>query len=619
MVSKDSQHEVTLSRRSQLVTELRFDDESEICIQSKANIISALMDRDDEPSPLKKIRITLNSCEKYPDDNLLSNLLKMEEVSIGKLEDGNLGLEICNLEGLLMKIAAAEDLRLKTLNVTSRSQFHRDRVEHTFPYWNINHHWQHQNGPLVGIVSKIPQEIYSAALVKLERTNLKYLLRGHTVEGLLSQIATSPTVRLKSLPACLDYSSVPPHVFAEALIKIENVSLTDTTSPQLKSLFQKISSVESSTLRLRSLKMSSDLRNVPDSSLAASIIRLEKLQLSSGCRLGISQLQSVFKKIGDCPAMSLTSLTISWDDDTRFISVPTDVLVRALSRLEEINFSESPTPFPQLRGIFSMISGTEDSSLRRLTIGAKLSSVMPEVLMQAVAGLEAVSLSHSQLSAAQLNEIFFLVAYRGFCQLRRISLAGTCMASVPADVLVRAVPRLEEIDLANTGLTTAQLNAVLHQMALNEFGRLRRVSLAGNDLNSVATADLARAVVNLEDVSLAQTNLTSHHVEAVLRRLALQQRPRLKRLDLSLNDLGDLGLYYSNLLPTSVCRLVELDLSKTSLTGKQLREIFCLVAERKCPRMKRIFLGNIELEQVCKSLRHRAARNENVELQYRDK
>ena len=193
------------------------------------------------------------------------------------------------------------------------------------------------------------------------------------------------------------------------------------------------------------------------------------------------------------------------------------------------------------------------------------------------------------------------------------------MASVPADVLVRAVPRLEDIDLANTGLTTAQLNAVLHQMALNEFGRLRRVSLAGNDLNSVATADLARAVVNLEDVSLAQTNLTSHHVEAVLRRLALQQRPRLKRLDLSLNNLGDLGLYYSNLLPTSVCRLVELDLSKTSLTGKQLREIFCLVAERKCPRMKRIFLGNIELEEISKSLRHRAARNENVELQYRDK
>ena len=103
VVSKDSHHEVTHSRRSQLVTELRFDDESEICIQSKANIISALMDRDDEPSPLKKIRITLNSCEKYPDDNLLSNLLKMEEVSIGKLEDGNLGLEICNLEGLLFK------------------------------------------------------------------------------------------------------------------------------------------------------------------------------------------------------------------------------------------------------------------------------------------------------------------------------------------------------------------------------------------------------------------------------------------------------------------------------------------------------------------------------------
>merc|ERR1711988_1052683 len=140
------------------------------------------------------------------------------------------------------------------------------------------------------------------------------------------------------------------------------------------------------------------------------------------------QVQSIFHEITNCANLQLTEQDISFND---LSSVPVDVLVNAISRLETVNLTGTHLTPDQTQGIFQKIANCENLKLTELGIRYNnLSSVPADVLVKAISRLETVDLRRSQLVPAQILAIFTLVAERTSSTLRELNLEDNDLSCV---------------------------------------------------------------------------------------------------------------------------------------------------------------------------------------------
>ena len=147
----------------------------------------------------------------------------------------------------------------------------------------------------------------------------------------------------------------------------------------------------------------------------------------------------------------------------------------------------------QANHIFAAIGGDVNGKRRSLgEVGGE------EGLVRAVSKLEVVDLSNSDLSSSQLAHL--LASLSPSSKLKRLSLASLPLSSLPSALISSSLLHLEEVDLSYTDLTEEQLSALLDPQSLP--GNLRRLLLSFSDLSSLPPATLAQACTALQDLHL---------------------------------------------------------------------------------------------------------------------
>ena len=193
-------------------------------------------------------------------------------------------------------------------------------------------------------LSSVPPLVLTKALVKLEEVLLSSnQLSREQVVFLFNEMLTSTELRLRKLKLHnIDLSPIAPEDLSAALLRLENVDLSDTklTEPQVQALL--FHTAQTPELKLRSLRLFSEetsnpsLLRVSPSDLARALVRLEKVDLTSFI-LTPEQGKAVFKAIVSSPSLKLRRLTLVAGVYLLFARRCEDYISEALARLETVN------------------------------------------------------------------------------------------------------------------------------------------------------------------------------------------------------------------------------------------------------------------------------------------
>jgi len=229
--------------------------------------------------------------------------------------------------------------------------------------------------------------------------------------------------------------------------------------------------------------------------------------------------------------------------------------------------------------------------LKEMEVWADLSSVDPELLAQAVTQLEEVWLQRTSLTPQQVTAI--CTAMTGNSQLKTLHLSFNNLSSVDAGILAQAVTQLEEVELCCTFLTLQQVTAICTSMTGNS--QLKTLNLAANDLSSVDADILAQAVTKLEEVKLADTDLTPQQVEAIY--AALDISCKMKILRIGANNLSSVD---PDVLARVTNKLETVNMRDTHLTEQQMTRI--LTKSLLTTNLKKLYMeGNGQVdEELCR-------------------
>ena len=112
------------------------------------------------------------------------------------------------------------------------------------------------------------------------------------------------------------------------------------------------------------------------------------------------------------------------------------------------------------------------------------------------------------------------------------------LSSVPADVLAKAISRLESVDLRRTDPTPDQAQSIFTKIADCEHLKLTELEIGWNNLSSVSADVLAKATSRLKTVGLTRTDLTPEQVQRIFQKIANCGNLKLTKLQFSQNNLS---------------------------------------------------------------------------------
>ena len=202
----------------------------------------------------------------------------------------------------------------------------------------------------------------------------------------LEQVAQSPVLNLKKLKLDgLDFSSVDPGVFSQALVRLEQVELFGNllTEEQWLQLFQLMATTRQ--LKLRSLRLAiassvgdpylnnaliRSLALIPPGVLSQALVRLEKLVIY-GYMLDPPQVKALFKAIVQTPELRLRRLTAHFCMWSFVGKRMKHYISEGLVRLETVDIVGLGSCFePKVAdAICKKILATEELTLRSLKMG----------------------------------------------------------------------------------------------------------------------------------------------------------------------------------------------------------------------------------------------------------
>lgn len=294
IVDRNNYQEVTETRRIQLVSGIRIEDDTylgHILEHIAAGDFPQIRSLDTSNLPA--------SNETLLDVNVLTGtLLRLERCRMKTLT-------AAQCESLFAAMLDCEDFKLKTLYVTE------------------------------GEFSGVPLNILIDGLIKLEDTNIAGFLDDHQLNSLFHQMSLSPVVNLRTFNIGGDsvssaaVSSVPPHIFSSALVRVEQVTI-DTTlglaEEQTATLFDLIST--SHNIKLKRLRFIGDFSDIPPALICNSVVALERCE--DHCSLHSDQLLNIVEKIGcDCGLKELALAARNSETS----SVPSEIISVAVERL----------------------------------------------------------------------------------------------------------------------------------------------------------------------------------------------------------------------------------------------------------------------------------------------
>jgi len=296
---------------------------------------------------------------------------------------------------------------------------------------------------IIKLVSRIEFEVVSR--------NKKYL---RTFERLIRAVVNNELSQLKTITTRTtgfryDLSSISPELLSQAVVRLEECDLNDSklSSEQVKAVLEKI--IDTEDLKLKRFFCFLNLLKIPADLIMKASIKLEGTNVYSSLDSGLDWI----KFVAESPIMKLKSLV------THTYGVPPDVLAAALVRVE--NVKAVVRSADQSLALFTKIVTSERIKLRKLdTRFNDLSHISSHTMAEAVVRLENVNLTETSLTPDQVQSIFTKISNCENLKLTELDISDNILSSVPADVLVKAISRLERVNMSNTSLTRDQVTAI---------------------------------------------------------------------------------------------------------------------------------------------------------------
>ena len=216
-----------------------------------------------------------------------------------------------------------------------------------------------------------------------------------------------------------------------------------------------------------------DLSAVEPSLLARAVNGLEEVDLNT-TELTVDLVGAVIDGVTKANSR-LKKLNISNNEMMSLVTKPSNLIARALNRLEEVEMAYNKLSTKQLETIFSAIQ-EKKSNLKKIKISCiDLSSLDPCSFSSAISRLEEVKIDGTEVTTKQVEGILFFLKFEIFPALKILDLSDNDLSKIDPDMLAKAVNKLEEVVMNDSQLTLKQIEAILTE------------SLVGTSLNSLAT------------------------------------------------------------------------------------------------------------------------------------
>ena len=276
--------------------------------QQVTAIFLRLAEAEAEQLKLTKLTIWSNDLSAVPPQTLAQAAVRLEEVSLFMTT-----LSPSQVSVLLRTMLQTADLRLRCLDICDND------------------------------LSWLPLNVLVEAVMKIEEINLynTHLTQQH-LESLITSIAQQEEVKLKKLDLRYnDLSSLSSETLSLAVSKLEEISLdnTDLSQRQIISILTRI--IEQDT-KLKHLELGrNNLSSVPLDLLTRALVKLEEVSLSD-CQLSPLNITAIFITISERKELTLKSLDMR--ENERLSCVPDDVLSSLRKRITWLYLSEESAP-----------------------------------------------------------------------------------------------------------------------------------------------------------------------------------------------------------------------------------------------------------------------------------
>ena len=186
--------------------------------------------------------------------------------------------------------------------------------------------------------------------------------------------------------------------------------------------------------------------------------------------------------------------------------VDPELLAEAVTGVERVNLYGTNHSNPQMDSLFTRI--LQGSKLKKLLIGdLAMRNVDPVMLAGAINKLEYVNLYLSMLTNEQKKTI--LTAITVGTKLKSLKMQSSLFFYDDPYLLARAVNMLEEVDLSYAVLNKYELENAIRE-SLQPYSKLRRFWLKGVG-GALAHVDEELLLMAADKIELTSTSVSLHH------------------------------------------------------------------------------------------------------------
>ena len=310
------------------------------------------------------------------------------------------------------------------------------------------------------------------------------------VDGVLDIVAKADSIKLKKLILNTDVTKSDAEKLAQALCRIECVSIFSLTDEQQHLLFD---SIANNNVKLKSLDIS---KEVDGGVIAQALHKLSEVSLTLD---GENQTHTFFQTIAlGNEESKLQKLNIH---GFNIFDVEANVLVEAVCKLNEVIFHDDLNQ-DQIEKLFGRISNGENVNVKCLSIHdhSEFDTLNVDVLSRSVKNLNVLELALDY--DEHVNAILQAISNSDEVKLSKLSLKSTsCLEGLDENMLIRAVTKIKEVKFPKTPLPLKYQELIFKTIVDTEIKSLTLESLGmyfvNTDPNLLAEAAIKLVRLNI--------------------------------------------------------------------------------------------------------------------------
>merc|ERR1712240_378616 len=234
--------------------------------------------------------------------------------------------------------------------------------------------------------------------------------------------------------------------------------------------------------------------------------------------------------------------------------------------------------------VLNVICSREGQGMILRLKNKNVSGVDAELLARAVIKLETLEFSNTQLTQQQIVAI--LTAVSEGRKMTKLNISFNDMSGIDKKLLAKAVTKMKKLNITNTNLTQQQAEAIL--TAVSEENVLSKLYIGFNNLSGVDPGLMAKAFTNLKKLNVNCSELTHRQIVTILTAFCKGNTIHISMNDLSRVDPG--------LLARAFTKLEVMDVQDTELSQQQDEAILCTL--NKGCKMEKLYIGYKDMPGV---------------------